>query len=243
MDFCIIGRDIGYTLSPALYAELWAETGEEGHTFVIEDIPRLAPFIEKVRRDRKLSGFTVTSPYKEEIVPYLDRLTPDAEAMRAVNTVRVSEDGLLIGHNTDIHGFMHTLPRLSPLGEWALVCGNGGAAKAVREGLKRLGIPFDLISRHAAPLTYDGVKSLAGYTHIINATPAGSVKVPDEVLPLPYDTAKAGTVFYDLNYAPPLTPFLMEGLKHGGIAVNGLPMLRAIIFSAQWPFLSNSRAV
>lgn len=237
MEFCVIGRNIGYTLSPKLYEEMWKKKAEEGHTFGVEDLPALAPFIRQVKAGTSLRGFAVTSPYKEEIIPFLDALTADAEVMGAVNTVHITSDCRLLGHNTDIYGFVSTLPRFPEKGEKALVCGNGGASKAVQEGLQRLGIPFDLVSRQASPLSYPGVKTLAEYTHIVNATPVGSVKLPDCALPLPYDTAVAGTVFYDLNYAPRVTPFMREALERGCVAVDGLPLLTSMIQDSQWRFL------
>ena len=254
MDFCVIGRNIGYTLTPKLYGELWRTTGETAvHTFGVRDLPELAPFIEEVRSGKSsLGGFAVTSPYKVEILSYLDEMTESVARTGSANTVRIEPGGRLIGYNADLYGFRFTLPfSVGQAAMRALVCGTGGASKAVRAGLDDLGISFDIVSRgslagEALPegvraFRYEEVGSLKAYTHVINATPVGSVKIPETLLPLPYDTARPGTVFYDLNYAPPVTPFMEEGLRRGCAAVNGLSMLRTLIFDCQWPFLRDGR--
>ena len=235
--YCIIGKDISYTLSPMIYETMWEGLGEK-HTFEVRDIDTLQPFIDELRSGGlSLKGFTVTSPYKEEIIPFLDRLTPEAEAVGAVNTVRVEEDGTLTGHNTDVDGFLLSLPQLPGGHLRALVCGTGGASKAVQEGLRQAGIPFDVVSRTGHGLTYKRLSSVWDYTHIINATPLGSSKMPGKRPNLPYDTASPGTVFFDLNYDPAVTPFLTEGLTRHGIALGGLRMLIEMITGPQWRFL------
>lgn len=239
-DFFVIGKNISYSLSPELYRKLWEKRGEVEYTFGIKEVEDLRAFMEEVREREEPIAFTVTSPYKEEIIPFLDRLTPDAECMHAVNTVRREAGGDLVGHNTDIYGFIFTLPRLLYSRERALVCGSGGASKAVQEGLRRLGIPFEVASRGAGgTVTYDDLTSVEDFTHLINATPLGSVKVPDLTPPLPYDSTRSGIVYYDLNYAPTLTPFMAEGIKRGACAVNGLAMLSQMIERVQWKFLSS----
>ena len=236
--YCIIGRDISYTLSPRIYETMWEGLGEE-HTFEVRDIDTLQPFIDELRSGELLvKGFTVTSPYKEEIIPFLDHLTHEAEAVGAVNTVRVEEDGTLTGHNTDVDGFLLSLPQIPGEAKRALICGTGGASKAVQEGLRQAGIPFDVVSRTGKGLTYKRLSSLWDYSHIINATPLGSVKMRDKKPNLPYDTVSPGTVFFDLNYDPSVTPFMLEGLARYGIALDGLRMLIEMITGPQWRFLS-----
>ena len=237
--YCIIGRNISYTLSPKLYKALWEKSGEE-HTFEVRDIESLGLFMEELRREPLYDGFTVTSPYKEEIIPYLDRLTPEARAVGAVNTVRVSPDGGTEGHNTDVSGFLLALSRTFLEKSTVLVCGTGGASKAVQEGLRQAGLPFDVVSRTGEGLTYGRIGSLRDYTHVINATPLGSVKIPGEKPALPYDTASPGTVFFDLNYDPAVTPFLAEGLRKGGLALGGLSMLIEMVNGPQWDYLRPS---
>ena len=246
MRVCIIGRNIGYTLSPELYHRLWEELGEE-HAFEVCDISDLRPFMREVRSGTSpVRGFTVTSPYKEAVLPFLDDLTEEARTVGMANTVHITPDRKLIGHNTDTFGFVHALPRFPFCKkESALVLGTGGASKAVRLGLEKLGIPFSTVSRTVSDsgeriLKYSDIDSLAPFTHIINATPVGSVKLPRQLPPLPYETVRPGTVFFDLNYAPRITPFMEEGLKQGAVAQDGLAMLTAMISGAkgaQWSFL------
>jgi shikimate dehydrogenase len=176
-----------------------------------------------------LQGFNVTIPYKKEIIPLLNTISPEAEAIGAVNCVKVA-GGKLHGHNTDAVGFEAGLARLigseRPL---ALVLGTGGASFAVRYVLGRLGIDHSVISRtkSADTITYNELtpETVEEHRLIINTTPLGTWPDVESKPAIPYDALSPQHFLYDLVYNPPVTAFLAEGMKRGAATLNGEVML------------------
>ena len=182
----------------------------------------------------RLSGFNVTIPYKEAIIPYLDELDPIAAEVGAVNTVKVLEDGRLVGYNTDVIGFnsslltSHSSP---PTPHSSLVLGTGGASKAVQYVLRKNNIPFQVVSRFAehGDLTYQELTTEIIQSHllIINATPVGMAPNIEEAPKIPYKAITSQHTLFDLIYNPEETLFLRRGREHGATTINGLTMLYA----------------
>ena len=177
-----------------------------------------------------LSGFNVTIPYKQEIIKYLDELTPEAKAIGAVNCVEIIE-GRWIGHNTDFIGFRRTLlPLIENRVENALILGTGGASLAVAYVLKELGIRFFFVSRvpqNEQTCSYEQVTPLLleKCKLIVNTTPVGQFPNIDEKPNLPYTSLTDQHVLYDLIYNPETTAFLQEGISQGARYCNGRTML------------------
>ena len=177
-----------------------------------------------------LSGFNVTIPYKQEIIKYLDELTPEAKAIGAVNCVEIIE-GRWIGHNTDYIGFRRTLlPLIENRVENALILGTGGASLAVAYVLKELGIRFFFVSRvpqNEQTCSYEQVTPLLleKCKLIVNTTPVGQFPNIDEKPNLPYTSLTDQHVLYDLIYNPETTAFLQEGISQGARYCNGRTML------------------
>ena len=135
----------------------------------------------------KLDGFNVTTPYKERIITYLDELSHVAQAIGAVNCVKISR-GKLVGHNTDYLGFLNSLkPILKSHHENALILGNGGATKAIIFALKKLDIKFKIVSRNSS-FDYADVdkKCIEKHNVIINCTPLGTFPMIDSFPLIPY---------------------------------------------------------
>jgi shikimate dehydrogenase len=139
----IIGdRPSQYAKSPSLWNKAFSELGLDA-VFVPFDVEpnNLAPLVQALRETRHVVGFSVTVPYKTEIIKLLDDLDPKARQIGAVNTVTRSVDGNLVGYNTDGQGFIDMLTRSLPGqpasffpnldGRRALLLGAGGAARAV----------------------------------------------------------------------------------------------------------------
>ena len=177
-----------------------------------------------------LTGFNVTIPYKQEIIQYLDELTPEAKAIGAVNCVEISE-GRWIGHNTDYIGFRRTLlPLIENRVENALILGTGGASLAVAYVLKELGIRFFFVSRepkNEQTCSYEQVTPLLleKCKLIVNTTPVGQFPHNEEKPNLDYSCITDQHVLYDLIYNPETTTFLQEGISRGARYCNGRTML------------------
>ena len=172
-----------------------------------------------------LDGFNVTMPYKQEIIPYLERLDDTAREVGAVNVVH-----LRVGYNTDCLGFMESIqPLLRKEDKQALVLGTGGASKAVCYGLKQLGVRPTLVSRKpkAGMLGYEDLTKdvMAAHTVIVNCTPLGMLPDVDSCPPIPYEMVTARHLLFDCVYNPEETLFLKKGKAQGAIIQNGIGML------------------
>ena len=180
---------------------------------------RLKEFLES------LDGFNVTLPYKQAIIPYLERLDETAEAIGAVNVVYKH-----VGYNTDCLGFMGSMqPLLREDDRKALVLGTGGASKAVCYGLRKLGIIPTLVSRtpKEGMLGYDELTQevMEAHTIIINCTPLGMAPDVNSFPPIPYEQITARHLLFDCIYNPEETLFLQKGKAQGAIIKNGMEML------------------
>ncbi len=172
-----------------------------------------------------LDGMNVTMPYKQAIIPYLDRLDDTAEAVGAVNVIHKR-----VGYNTDCLGFIESIrPLLREGDQKALVLGNGGASKAVCYGLSKLGVSPTLVSRtpKEGMLGYEDLTEevMKEYTVIVNCTPLGMAPEEDTYPPIPYEMLSARHLLFDCVYNPEMTLFLQKGQAQGAIIRNGMEML------------------
>ena len=236
----LLGRDIAYSLSPKIHERLWSERGARDSTYRIFDRADLVGFVEEVRRCQECMGFNVTTPYKEDILPLLDTLSPTAQAVGAVNTVKCvrspgSENIRLEGFNTDVEGFSVYME--GRVGGKALLLGSGGAAKAVKFAFERASVKVTVVSRNRekGDKIYEELdaKEVESYDWLVNCTPLGSLKVPGVIPPIPYEGIGEHQTLIDLTYNPAETPFLKEGRKRGATTLNGLAMLEAQAIAAQ----------
>ncbi len=232
--FGLIGYPLSHSFSKKYFSKKYQDEGIEDayyELFPIEEVKQLPTLID---RYPNLIGLNVTIPYKEQVIPYMDRLGAGAKAINAVNTIKVTKNGLE-GHNSDIFGFGRSLANfieasggdLSDLK--GLVLGTGGAAKAVAYVLGQLSMPFKIVSRSPgkADLTYDqvGQTELDTYRLIINTTPLGMAPNLDTCPNLPYRFLNSNHFLFDLVYNPKETLFLTRGKERGARTKNGLEML------------------
>lgn len=188
------------------------------------------------------SGFNVTVPYKETVIPFLDGMTDTAKTAGAVNTIAIDRrSGRWVGHNTDVHGvgMMLRAARINPAGKKILLIGAGGAAKAVCVAMLGLAKSIAILNRTpsrarrlrnsfgAVPREKISVlPTLAAsgeFDILINATSVG-LKNSDK-LALPAELFKNASAAVDLIYNPPVTNFLRAARRAGCRAVNGVDML------------------
>lgn len=230
--FGLIGYPLTHSFSKKYYdAKFEREriTDVDYQLYPIETIEAFPALIA----DPLLMGVNVTIPYKIAVMDYLDHLSPEAEAIAAVNCIRIdrsSANPVLTGYNTDVFGFMESLkPLLRPSHTAALILGNGGAAKAVAYGLTQLGIDSRLVSRSPVSGQYgyhELDKSLMDHhSVIINTTPLGTYPRVEDLPDIPYQYLSEKHLLYDLVYNPATTAFLKQGINQGAVAKNGLEML------------------
>ncbi len=230
--FGLIGYPLSHSFSKRYFSEKFAREGIEGAAYELFPIPEIGDLPQLLDRHPDLRGLNVTIPYKEAVIPFLDRLDEEAAAVGAVNTIRIDASGLT-GFNTDVYGFEQSLRAFlddqQATVDRALILGTGGAAKAVAYVLQKMGIGFFFVSRRPADdrLTYEQLDARVLEKHrlIINTTPLGMAPRTDSRPALPYERLGAGHLLYDLVYNPERTRFLEQGAQHGCPGMNGLEML------------------
>ena len=219
MHFALIGHPVSHSFSAQYLNSRFKNEGIDAHYDLI-DMPNIEQFSNLVNTN-KYNGFNVTIPHKKAIIPYLDTLSPEAQAIGAVNVIEISNNKL-IGHNTDIIGFHNTFtPLLKPYHTHAVILGTGGASQAVQYVLNKLNIPFKLITH--AQLDTNTITQLAPI--IINTTPLGMYPNTDSAPNIDYNQLTDKHLLYDLVYNPTETKFLRLGAQHGATTQNGLAML------------------
>lgn len=232
--FGLIGFPLSHSFSKKYYDAKIEREQIPGVGYELYPIPAITEFAGLVENDPQLVGINVTIPYKIAVMDYLDRLSPEAEAIAAVNCIRIERQNgrkpVLTGFNTDIYGFSESLrPLLKPHHDAALILGNGGAAKAVSFALSHLGIARTVVSRvpRNGQLAYTQLDAAVIAIHplIINTTPLGTYPKVTECPDIPYELLDDRHLLYDLVYNPPETKFLQRGKAHGAATKNGLEML------------------
>jgi shikimate dehydrogenase len=244
----LFGHPVAHSLSGPMLQAAFDDRGIDArHELLDVTVPGLAAAIEAVRGADYL-GAQVTIPHKERVVALMDRLTDEAHATGAVNTI-TKEGKRLVGHNTDVPGFRAALDKLvgrQKMPKQAVVLGAGGGARAVvygliTEGFQRV-IVFNRHLHRAEGLVKHFGKSaahmelrampwhesiieaeLAKTKLLINAT---SIGLHGDVSPIPAEILAPGLMVMDLIYNPPQTRFLRDAIASGADATaNGLVML------------------
>lgn len=234
----IIGFPLGHSFSRAFFTEKFQKEHIDAE-YVNFEIPSVHLLPEIVRSNPHLRGLNVTLPYKEAVIPMLDSMSDEAREIGAVNVIQVRE-GRLKGFNSDIIGFMGSLrPLLKPWHQHALVLGTGGASRAIRVGLERLGLDWTYVSRTAAEgrLTYSALtpEVMEHFQVIVNCSPVGMFPKVDACPDIPYHLLSPRHLLYDLVYNPEETLFLKRGAQQGATIKNGLEMLHLQAL-ASWEF-------
>lgn len=234
----IIGNPLGHSFSKGFFTEKFAREGIDAEylNFQISEIGKLT---EVLRENPELRGINVTLPYKTEIIPFLDELSDEAREIGAVNVVQI-RNGHLKGFNSDIIGFTKSIqPLLKPHHQKALILGTGGASRAIRVGLTRLGLEWKYVSRtpHEGMITYEDItaETLREYEVIVNCSPVGMFPKVDGCPAIPYEFLTPDNLLYDLVYNPETTLFMKKGALQGAVVKNGLEMLHLQAI-ASWEF-------
>lgn len=235
--FGLIGFPLGHSFSKKYFGDKFEREGIAGNAYELFPLEQIDQLEDLLASNPDLVGLNVTIPYKEQVIPYLDSMSPVVEEIGACNCIHIQE-GRLIGHNTDVIGFSRSfLPKLKPHHKQALILGTGGSSKAVAYTLKELGIPFLQVSRTPADgmIAYEEIdqRMLESHTLLINTTPVGMFPDIAKAPSIPYEFIGADHYLFDLVYNPEKTRFLQEGALRGAAVENGSDML-VIQAEASW---------
>ncbi|MGH9119423.1 MAG: shikimate dehydrogenase [Acidimicrobiales bacterium] len=240
----VIGHPVAHSLSPAIHDAAFAACGLDWTYLVLDVPPGRGGEAVRAMPARGLTGLSVTMPHKEAAAAAVDRLSDDAAALGAVNTVTLGDDGVLTGESTDGAGFIDSLrgDHGIDVGGWrAVVIGAGGAARAVvlalaGAGAAEVGVLNRTSSRAERAAALAGARgsvvaatrasaSVASADLVVNATPLGMAGVAEGELPVDPGWLRPGQVVVDLVYRPLETPLLLAAVERGARPVDGLGML------------------
>ncbi|MRI01590.1 shikimate dehydrogenase [Kriegella sp. EG-1] len=227
--FGLIGKNISYSFSRGYFAEKFENLNLEDYSYENFDLQSIDEFEKLIKENKAVKGFNVTIPYKQAILPYLNKIDEIALQIGAVNTIKVEKNNL-IGYNTDVIGFKKSIyPHLKEHHKSALILGTGGASKAVAYVFKSLAIDYKFVSRRPKKnqLSYDDLDKdkMLAHTVIVNCTPLGTYPETKKRPNILYDFISDKHLLYDLIYNPAKTSFLKAGEANGATIVNGLRML------------------
>lgn len=236
----LLGYPLGHSFSKTFFNQKF-ESEKIDAEYINFEIPSIKEIKNVLKENPELKGLNVTIPYKEQVIPFLDDIDEDARQIGAVNVIKITK-GLfgikrLKGYNSDVIGFKRSIePLLNVSHRKALILGTGGAAKAVFQGLKQLGVGATMVSRSEKEfcITYNQItpKIMSQYTVIVNATPVGMFPNEDACPDIPYDLLTPDHLLYDLLYNPDETLFMKKGKEKGAVVKNGLEMLLLQAFAA-----------
>lgn len=230
----LLGYPLGHSFSASYFAEKFKREHINAayHNFEYSTVEEAMQYL--LARPN-LVGFNVTIPHKQNVLPYMTSLSPEAQAIGAVNVVCVRHQPngqpILYGCNSDVIGFNNSIrPLLRPeVHKKALILGTGGASKAVMYGLQQLGITPIYVSRTPTEgrLTYNDLtpEIMNEYKVIVNCSPVGMYPKIDNCPSLPYECLTPDHLLYDLVYNPLETLFIKRGAEKGATVKNGLEML------------------
>ena len=228
--YFVIGNPIDHSLSPKLH-NYWLKENNIDAIYDKKKIDEkdLQTTILEVK-EKKTGGINVTVPFKKSVIPYLDKLSPEAEQTQSVNTIILTND-ILVGHNTDISGFTKAIKDINfnIEGKKIFILGAGGVVPSIIFALNKMNVSEIIISNRTRQKA-DDLKSqfneinivnwgeIPEFDIIINATSLG---LNNETIDLNTSNIGDGKLFYDVIYNPSETNFLKDGKKLGNQTENG----------------------
>ncbi|CDF78478.1 shikimate 5-dehydrogenase [Formosa agariphila KMM 3901] len=227
----LVGKQISYSFSNTYFKEKFEKLNITDTTYQNFDLDNISEFPSIFKNHPEVKGLNVTIPYKEQVIPFLDSLNEDAANIGAVNTIKLTKEGTLVGYNTDYYGFQKSIENdLKPHHTHALILGTGGASKAIAFALSRLNIEFKYVSRspkNEKTISYTAltVEVMDKYTLIINCSPVGTFPNVNDCPDIPYEALTDKHLLFDLIYNPSETTFLRKGREQNTTILNGLKML------------------
>ena len=248
----LIGNPVSHSLSPIMQNAALQYLGLDLIYIAIpcedEDLELVLNSFKKIN----CKGLNITIPHKEKVFNLCSEISPIANKLKAINTLKLNSEKEWSATNTDVEGFIYPLKNLNLANKKSIVLGSGGAARSVIQGLINLNLStISVISRNKSSLdalikNFDNQIQLQGLLNnddqaqilireadlIVNTTPVGMKTTKYENNVLPYGetfwrSLKSKTIVYDLIYNPSPTPLLKFSAKKGCITIDGLEMLVA----------------
>ncbi len=248
----LIGNPISHSLSPIMQNAALQYLGLDLIYIAIpckdEDLELVLNSLKKIN----CKGLNITIPHKEKVFDFCSDISPIANKLKAINTLKLNAEKEWSATNTDVEGFIYPLKTLNIAKQQVMVLGSGGAAKSVIEGLINLNFSkISVVSRNKSSLdaltkifakqielnillnTDNETQNLIEDADlIVNTTPVGMKTATQEMNILPYGEAfwrslHSKTIVYDLIYNPSPTPLLKLSAKKGCMTIDGLQMLIA----------------
>jgi len=240
-SYGVMGNPIGHSRSPQIHAQFARQTNQRlTYEAILVDLGGLEQAVGNFQGYGG-KGLNITVPFKEDAFRLVDELSLRAERAQAVNTIKIREDGTLLGENTDGVGLVRDLTdnlKFSLKGKNILVLGAGGAVRGVLAPLlssspAQLTIANRTVSKaellaisfgDLGTVTASAFERLKGpFDLIVNGTAAS---LAGELPPLPDGIVTADTLCYDMMYSAEATPFMLWGSARGaGEVADGLGML------------------
>ena len=232
----VIGSPIRHSLSPVLHNAAFRALDLDWVFLAFEVQEGEAAAAVEGARALGIEGLSVTMPHKADVIAAIDKLSPTAEKLGAVNTI-TRQGSVLLGESTDGAGFLDALRQdegFDPAGRRCVVFGAGGAGRAVTLALAEAGAAEIVIVNRSTDRALDAVALAGGVGRVGEAAEAGdadlvvnatSVGMGDGATPIDPATLGSGQLVVDLVYHPAVTPLVAGARAQGATAVNGLGML------------------
>lgn len=228
----LFGNPLGHSISPQIHKKIYQTAGIEAAYKTFEIQPDELPAALNAMNVLGVTGANVTIPYKQDFIPLLDSLSPLAERLHSVNTIK-NNNGKLEGYNTDYQGIALTFERKNWQVEnkTVFILGSGGASHAAAHYFHDQGAAeITIVSRSADNLEgewhYIDYEQLAQQTGdiLVNCTPLGMY--PNiNASPVSKEVISSFAVAFDMTYNPVETLFLKWAKELGKEFANGLDML------------------
>lgn len=238
----VIGSPVRHSLSPIIHNAVFEAHGDDWVYGAFEVDPQHAAAAIDAMRVLGIAGLSITMPHKEMVISALDEVRPEAQLVRAVNTVVRTAEGRLVGHNTDGLGCVDALRTAGADTSFVGVVGAGATARSVIAALASSGSKVAVVNRTADRLAHAvavgntvragstvaiSLDAIGECTTIINTTPQGMTGVAPDVLPVDGAVFASRHTVLDAVYHPLDTGFLQAARHRGARVVDGLDMLCA----------------
>ena len=232
--YLVIGNPIEHSLSPKLHNH-WIKKNNINAVYNKKQINEadIKDLISELRNE-KINGINITVPFKQLIIPFIDKLSDEANNTKSVNTI-YKENNKVLGHNTDISGFELAMrgKGYDIKGKKVFILGAGGVVPSIILALRKMGAAKIILSNRTKKKAEELKKNFSNleivewgetpeFNMIINATSLGLNK--DDEIKLDYAGIGPNKLFYDVIYNPRQTKFLSKAKQFGNQTENGKMM-------------------